>query len=40
MKASLLEQFDDEKRAHLIVIKMEKQMKKQYYLAYIGDDKR
>ena len=38
-KPKPLKQFDDENRATLIFSRMEKQMKKQYFMAYISFDK-
>ena len=38
-KTKLLKQNNDEKRANLIKSRMEKEMKKQYYLAYNSFDK-
>ena len=38
-KAKLLKQIDVEKRANLFMSRMEKQMKKQYWMAYINFDK-
>ena len=38
-KAKLLKQFDDEKRANLNMPRMEKQMRKQFQMVYLGYDK-